>query len=145
MCEPGFKFYDGSLLDSIQRGDKHCWLFFRLLSLCHTVMPETDDDGKKKRKGIWVFCKKNLSLLVFFLLLFSSTLSNFCHYSVYIFFLFCFPLISIFPAYSLGFLCMFFSFCIFPHILFCTITVLLFHQYDEDIFRPTCMRNVCYK
>ncbi|XP_041465604.1 probable phospholipid-transporting ATPase IM [Lytechinus variegatus] len=45
MCEPGFKFYDPSLLDSVQRGDKHCWLFFRLLSLCHTVMPETDADG----------------------------------------------------------------------------------------------------
>ncbi|XP_022106465.1 phospholipid-transporting ATPase ID-like isoform X2 [Acanthaster planci] len=40
MYEPSFKFYDKSLPNAIDKGDRHCWLFFRLLSLCHTVMPE---------------------------------------------------------------------------------------------------------
>ncbi|XP_072050739.1 probable phospholipid-transporting ATPase IM [Amphiura filiformis] len=45
--EPSFKFYDQTLLDAIEKGDRNCWLFFRLLALCHTVMPERNEDGKK--------------------------------------------------------------------------------------------------
>ena len=44
--ERTFKFYDKSLLDAIEKGDRHCWLFFRLLALCHTVMPETNEEGE---------------------------------------------------------------------------------------------------
>lgn len=38
--EPDFKFYDKTLLDAVQRDDPNCHDFFRLLALCHTVMPE---------------------------------------------------------------------------------------------------------
>ncbi|XP_033633793.1 phospholipid-transporting ATPase ID-like isoform X2 [Asterias rubens] len=44
MYEPSFNFCDQNLLDSVEKGDRHCWLFFRLLALCHTVMPEVKDD-----------------------------------------------------------------------------------------------------
>ncbi|XP_037292420.1 probable phospholipid-transporting ATPase IM isoform X2 [Manduca sexta] len=38
--EPEFKFFDATLLDAVKRGDTHVHDFFRLLALCHTVMPE---------------------------------------------------------------------------------------------------------
>ncbi|XP_064118289.1 phospholipid-transporting ATPase ID-like [Macrobrachium nipponense] len=38
--ESNFKFYDQSLVDALDGGDPECEAFFRLLSLCHTVMPE---------------------------------------------------------------------------------------------------------
>lgn len=38
--EPDFKFYDRTLLDAVQRNDRSCHEFFRLLALCHTVMSE---------------------------------------------------------------------------------------------------------
>jgi hypothetical protein len=45
MHEPSFEFYDQSLLDNVRGGDADCREFFRLLALCHTVMPE-HKDGK---------------------------------------------------------------------------------------------------
>ncbi|XP_012548814.1 probable phospholipid-transporting ATPase IM [Bombyx mori] len=38
--EPEFKFFDPTLLDAVKRGDSHVHDFFRLLALCHTVMPD---------------------------------------------------------------------------------------------------------
>ncbi|XP_072752545.1 phospholipid-transporting ATPase ID isoform X3 [Anoplolepis gracilipes] len=38
--EPDFKFYDSSLLEAVQRENPDVHSFFRLLALCHTVMPE---------------------------------------------------------------------------------------------------------
>ncbi|KAF2356558.1 P-type ATPase subfamily IV [Trinorchestia longiramus] len=38
--EASFKFYDNSLTDALKSKDKNCQEFFRLLALCHTVMPE---------------------------------------------------------------------------------------------------------
>ncbi|XP_013169836.1 PREDICTED: probable phospholipid-transporting ATPase IM isoform X4 [Papilio xuthus] len=38
--EPEFKFFDATLLDAVQRGNQQVHDFFRLLALCHTVMPE---------------------------------------------------------------------------------------------------------
>ncbi|KAJ0175180.1 hypothetical protein K1T71_009321 [Dendrolimus kikuchii] len=38
--EPEFKFFDATLLDAVKRGDEHVHDFFRLLALCHTVMPD---------------------------------------------------------------------------------------------------------
>ncbi|XP_045128293.1 phospholipid-transporting ATPase ID-like isoform X3 [Portunus trituberculatus] len=38
--EPSFRFYDQSLIDALEVGDESCEAFFRLLALCHTVMPE---------------------------------------------------------------------------------------------------------
>ncbi|XP_077285746.1 ATPase phospholipid transporting 8B [Arctopsyche grandis] len=43
--EPDFKFYDRTLLDSVKRNDPESHDFFRLLALCHTVMPE-DKHGR---------------------------------------------------------------------------------------------------
>ena len=40
MAEPTFKFYDKSLMDDVQLGNSNVHKFFRLLALCHTVMPE---------------------------------------------------------------------------------------------------------
>lgn len=41
--EPEFRWYDQRLLDAVNKGDKHVKNFFRLLSVCHTVMPEYVD------------------------------------------------------------------------------------------------------
>lgn len=38
--EPEFKFFDTTLLDAVKRSDQHVHDFFRLLALCHTVMPD---------------------------------------------------------------------------------------------------------
>ncbi|CAH0724954.1 unnamed protein product, partial [Brenthis ino] len=38
--EPEFKFFDSKLLKAVRQGDRHVFDFFRLLALCHTVMPE---------------------------------------------------------------------------------------------------------
>uniref|UniRef100_A0A8C7Y7X3 Phospholipid-transporting ATPase n=1 Tax=Oryzias sinensis TaxID=183150 RepID=A0A8C7Y7X3_9TELE len=38
LADPNFCFYDEKLLESVKVGDPHTHEFFRLLSLCHTVM-----------------------------------------------------------------------------------------------------------
>jgi magnesium-transporting ATPase (P-type) len=38
--EPDFKWYDKSLLDAVRSDEANSHNFFRLLALCHTVMPE---------------------------------------------------------------------------------------------------------
>lgn len=38
--EPGFKWYDRGLVDAVRSDEQHAHNFFRLLALCHTVMPE---------------------------------------------------------------------------------------------------------
>ncbi|XP_034946393.1 phospholipid-transporting ATPase ID isoform X2 [Chelonus insularis] len=38
--EPEFKFYDPSLLEAVKKDDENVHMFFRLLALCHTVMPD---------------------------------------------------------------------------------------------------------
>lgn len=43
--EPEFKWYDKNLLNSVEAEDESTNKFFRLLALCHTVMPE-DRDGR---------------------------------------------------------------------------------------------------
>ena len=52
MAEPDFKFYDKSLLDDVKRGDPNVHEFFRLLALCHTVMPEYKEG--KYNLGGWL-------------------------------------------------------------------------------------------
>ncbi|XP_055329116.1 phospholipid-transporting ATPase ID-like [Paramacrobiotus metropolitanus] len=39
-ADNGFRFFDSKLLKDVQKGDKDCDMFFRILSLCHTVMPD---------------------------------------------------------------------------------------------------------
>lgn len=43
--EPTFKFYDHSLVDALESGNPDCEALFRLLALCHTVMPD-EKNGK---------------------------------------------------------------------------------------------------
>ena len=43
--EEKFEFYDRRLLNLVQEGDDQSCMFFKLLALCHTVMPE-EKDGK---------------------------------------------------------------------------------------------------
>ncbi|XP_065094406.1 phospholipid-transporting ATPase ID isoform X2 [Ochlerotatus camptorhynchus] len=38
--EPDFRWYDQGLLDAVRADEEHAHNFFRLLALCHTVMPE---------------------------------------------------------------------------------------------------------
>ncbi|XP_064618888.1 phospholipid-transporting ATPase ID-like isoform X5 [Lineus longissimus] len=43
MSEPKFEFFDKALVQAVKSGDSDCHDFFRLLALCHTVMPEEKD------------------------------------------------------------------------------------------------------
>ncbi|XP_029289331.1 probable phospholipid-transporting ATPase IM isoform X2 [Cottoperca gobio] len=45
LCDRSFKFYDGSLVEAIKLEDPAAQEFFRLLALCHTVMPEEKSEG----------------------------------------------------------------------------------------------------
>uniref|UniRef100_A0A6Q2XQ50 Phospholipid-transporting ATPase n=1 Tax=Esox lucius TaxID=8010 RepID=A0A6Q2XQ50_ESOLU len=46
LADPDFCFYDNALLESVKLGDPHSQEFFRLLSLCHTVMSEEKKEGE---------------------------------------------------------------------------------------------------
>ncbi|KAM9353829.1 phospholipid-transporting ATPase ID [Symphorus nematophorus] len=46
LADPDFCFYDDTLLESVKVGDSHTHEFFRLLSLCHTVMSEEKSEGE---------------------------------------------------------------------------------------------------
>ncbi|CAN9513586.1 unnamed protein product [Ophioblennius macclurei] len=46
LADPDFCFYDDKLLESVKVGDSHAQEFFRLLSLCHTVMSEEKSEGE---------------------------------------------------------------------------------------------------
>jgi len=43
--EPTFEFYDKNLLTAVKSGNPDTHSFFRLLALCHTVMPQYNDEG----------------------------------------------------------------------------------------------------
>uniref|UniRef100_A0A3Q3KK42 Phospholipid-transporting ATPase n=1 Tax=Mastacembelus armatus TaxID=205130 RepID=A0A3Q3KK42_9TELE len=45
LCDKKFKFYDGSLVEAVKLEDPAVQEFFRLLALCHTVMPEEKREG----------------------------------------------------------------------------------------------------
>ncbi|XP_075763480.1 phospholipid-transporting ATPase ID isoform X4 [Pelodiscus sinensis] len=46
LADPRFRFWDPSLLQAVRLGDPHVHEFFRLLSLCHTVMSEEKSEGE---------------------------------------------------------------------------------------------------
>ncbi|XP_028326612.1 LOW QUALITY PROTEIN: phospholipid-transporting ATPase ID [Gouania willdenowi] len=46
LADPDFSFYDEKLLEAVKVGDSHTHEFFRLLSLCHTVMSEEKSEGE---------------------------------------------------------------------------------------------------
>ncbi|XP_073327919.1 phospholipid-transporting ATPase ID [Pagrus major] len=45
LCDRRFKFYDSTLVEAIKLEDPAVQEFFRLLALCHTVMPEEKSEG----------------------------------------------------------------------------------------------------
>ncbi|KAJ7424453.1 phospholipid-transporting ATPase FetA-like protein [Pitangus sulphuratus] len=45
LADPKFAFYDQSLVEAVRLNDVPTHRFFRLLSLCHTVMPEEKKEG----------------------------------------------------------------------------------------------------
>nr|XP_049593784.1 probable phospholipid-transporting ATPase IM isoform X4 [Syngnathus scovelli] len=46
QADPKFIFHDHSLADNVREGNWEVQAFFRLLALCHTVMPEGKKDGE---------------------------------------------------------------------------------------------------
>jgi magnesium-transporting ATPase (P-type) len=59
--EPEFKFYDRSLLEAVRTKDETVHSFFKLLALCHTVMP--DEKGGKPPLNGTGFCLLHLRFL----------------------------------------------------------------------------------
>lgn len=53
--EPEFKWFDNTLLEAVQSDEEHAHNFFRLLSLCHTVMPEYKDGRYINSLPIMIF------------------------------------------------------------------------------------------
>lgn len=48
LADKKFLFWDSSLLEAVKMGDPHTHEFFRLLSLCHTVMSEEKNEGERR-------------------------------------------------------------------------------------------------
>uniref|UniRef100_A0A3Q2QBE4 Phospholipid-transporting ATPase n=1 Tax=Fundulus heteroclitus TaxID=8078 RepID=A0A3Q2QBE4_FUNHE len=46
LADPKFTFHDYSLLEDVREGNPEAQDFFRLLALCHTVMPEEKKEGE---------------------------------------------------------------------------------------------------
>ncbi|KAG7266322.1 hypothetical protein CRUP_038473, partial [Coryphaenoides rupestris] len=46
LADPKFVFHDHSLVEVVREGDPVAQAFFRLLALCHTVMPEEKIEGQ---------------------------------------------------------------------------------------------------
>ncbi|XP_054614241.1 phospholipid-transporting ATPase ID-like [Dunckerocampus dactyliophorus] len=46
LADPKFTFHDQSLVETIKEGNTEAQAFFRLLALCHTVMPEEKTEGE---------------------------------------------------------------------------------------------------
>ncbi|KAG1970776.1 phospholipid-transporting ATPase ID [Pimephales promelas] len=46
LADPKFSFYDHKLVEAVKLGSPEVRAFFRLLALCHTVMPEEKTEGE---------------------------------------------------------------------------------------------------
>uniref|UniRef100_A0A671VYY4 Phospholipid-transporting ATPase n=1 Tax=Sparus aurata TaxID=8175 RepID=A0A671VYY4_SPAAU len=46
LADPKFDFHDHSLVETVKEGNLEAQNFFRLLALCHTVMPEEKKEGE---------------------------------------------------------------------------------------------------
>ncbi|TKS84252.1 Phospholipid-transporting ATPase ID [Collichthys lucidus] len=46
LADPKFVFHDHSLLETVKQGNPDAQAFFRLLALCHTVMPDEKKEGE---------------------------------------------------------------------------------------------------
>lgn len=47
LADPKFIFHDHSLVEAVREGNPEAQAFFRLLALCHTVMPEEKKEGER--------------------------------------------------------------------------------------------------
>lgn len=47
LADQKFVFHDNSLVETVREGDPEAHAFFRLLALCHTVMPEEKKEGER--------------------------------------------------------------------------------------------------
>lgn len=45
LADEKFQFYDAALLEAVKLGTPLVCSFFRLLALCHTVMPNETNNG----------------------------------------------------------------------------------------------------
>lgn len=54
LADQDFRFYDSSLLEAVKVGEPTVHEFFRLLSLCHTVMSEEKSEGNSSQTQAWL-------------------------------------------------------------------------------------------
>jgi len=47
LADPKFAFHDHSLVETVREENPEARNFFRLLALCHTVMPEEKIEGER--------------------------------------------------------------------------------------------------
>lgn len=62
--EPTFDWYDKRLWDLVKAGDEHAEEFFRLLALCHTVMPEEKDGTNDTAPCLEMFSTPKINFVV---------------------------------------------------------------------------------
>lgn len=55
LADQDFRFYDSTLLEAVKAGEPTAHEFFRLLSLCHTVMSEEKSEGNCLQIQPWLF------------------------------------------------------------------------------------------
>uniref|UniRef100_A0A8D3BT76 Phospholipid-transporting ATPase n=1 Tax=Scophthalmus maximus TaxID=52904 RepID=A0A8D3BT76_SCOMX len=63
LADLDFCFYDDTLLESVKVGDLHTQEFFRLLSLCHTVMRELVYKAQSPDEGALVTAARNFGFV----------------------------------------------------------------------------------
>lgn len=54
LADPKFVFHDHSLVETVREGNPEAQAFFRLLALCHTVMPEEKKEGERPLMDICI-------------------------------------------------------------------------------------------
>lgn len=54
LADPKFTFHDHSLVETVREGNLEAQAFFRLLALCHTVMPEEKKEGEPPLMDVFV-------------------------------------------------------------------------------------------
>ena len=53
LADPRFKFHDHALVEAVKLDNPEVHAFFRLLSLCHTVMAEEKKEGEEGSVCLW--------------------------------------------------------------------------------------------
>ncbi|KAB1260649.1 Phospholipid-transporting ATPase ID [Camelus dromedarius] len=63
LADKKFLFWDPTLLEAVKMGDRHTHEFFRLLSLCHTVMSEEKNEAQSPDEGALVTAARNFGFV----------------------------------------------------------------------------------